>query len=53
VAIEYYEKHHFDINGKLKERDVVRRENIIEELGCKFIEIDYKGNITVYENKKD
>lgn len=53
VVIEYYEKHHFNSDGSLSERDILRRENIMKELDCMFVEIDYLGNIKVYENKKD
>lgn len=51
VWIEYDEKHHFRF-GKLKEYDVERQNFIINELDCLFIRIDYKGNITKYNEKK-
>ena len=50
VVIEYDEKHHFTKNGKLKESDKIRQQNIINELNCKFIRINYKGEITEHEN---
>jgi len=50
VVIEYDEKHHFTKNGVLKDRDVIRQQDIMNELSCKFIRINYKGEITEYEN---
>lgn len=49
VVIEYDEKHHFDKHGRLKQKDCIRQQNIINEIGCKFIRINYKGEITIYE----
>jgi hypothetical protein len=49
VVIEYDEKHHFDKYGKLKHRDYIRQQNIISEIRCKFIRINYKGEITIHE----
>jgi hypothetical protein len=49
VVIEYDEKHHFQPNGQLKHKDHVRQQNIINELQCKFIRINYKGEISIYE----
>jgi hypothetical protein len=39
IVIEYDEKHHFDTNGHLRKRDVVRQKEIEEYLGCTFIRI--------------
>ncbi len=42
LAFEVDEKHHFDVNGKLKKKDIIRQENIENELNCDFIrEVDY------------
>jgi hypothetical protein len=49
VVIEYDEKHHFNKTGQLKRRDCIRQQNIIDTLQCKFIRINYKGEITIYE----
>lgn len=49
VVIEYDEKHHFQKNGQLKQKDHDRQQNIINELQCKFIRINYKGEILIYE----
>lgn len=49
VVIEYDEKHHFHKNGQLKQKDYIRQQNIIDELKCKFIRINYKGGISIYE----
>jgi len=38
VAYEYDEKEHY-INGKLKEKDLIRQKEIIKILNCKFIRI--------------
>lgn len=39
VVIEYDERHHFDENGNLRERDVIRQNEIQQLLGCEFIRI--------------
>lgn len=52
TVIEYYESTHFR-GGKLKDRDVYRRNKIMKHLGCRFIEIDYKNNIKIYDCQKD
>lgn len=47
IVIEYNEKHH--IYPLQKEKDKIRRENIIKTLKCKFIIIYYNQNIEIYE----
>lgn len=39
IVIEYDEKHHFDENGNLCEKDIIRQCEIETLLGCKFIRI--------------
>jgi hypothetical protein len=39
IVIEYDEPHHFDENGNLKSRDVIRQKEIEEYLQCVFIRI--------------
>jgi galactitol-specific phosphotransferase system IIB component len=39
VVIEYDEKYHFDKSGNLRERDVIRQNEIQQLLGCEFIRI--------------
>lgn len=41
VWIEYDEKHHFDIFGNLKEKDIRREQEIRDFLKCEFIRIGY------------
>jgi hypothetical protein len=41
VAIEFDEKHHFDPDGQLKEKDRQREKQITDLLGCRFIRIKY------------
>lgn len=41
IVYEYDERHHFDINGNLKIKDVERQKLITELLNCKFIRIKY------------
>lgn len=36
IVVEYDEKHHYDIHGNLKEKDVRRQGEIVESLGCEF-----------------
>lgn len=43
VVIEYDELHHFDKDGNLRNRDIVRQNEIIEHLNCKFIRISEKN----------
>jgi len=37
VVLEIDEKHHFNIDGSLKEKDIIRQKEIIDYLKCKFI----------------
>lgn len=39
IVIEVDEKHHFDINGNLKNKDINRQKEIIDFLKCQFIRI--------------
>ena len=39
TVLEIDEKHHFDFNGNLKEKDVRRQKEIEEHLKCKFIRL--------------
>lgn len=48
VVIEYYEKHHF----YNKDKDTIRRELIIDHLGCEFIIIYENGSIEKYKQIK-
>lgn len=41
IVIEVDEKHHFDTNGFLKEKDLQRQQEIESYLGCRFIRIKY------------
>lgn len=49
IVIEYDERHHFDKNGNLKHKDIIRQNKIMEEINCLFIRIDYKNEIKIYE----
>ena len=51
VVIEYMEKFHYNSEYKIK-KDAERRVHIMNELKCTFIEIDYKGDDTVYKYKE-
>jgi hypothetical protein len=42
VVIEIDEMHHFNKDGSLKQRDVIRQKKIEELLGCKFIRVKYE-----------
>lgn len=48
VWLEYDEKFHF-VQGKLRDKDKIRQEFIVNTLKCKFIRIKYDGTITVFE----
>lgn len=39
IVIEVDEKHHFDINGNLRRKDIERQNEIIKLLSCKFIRL--------------
>lgn len=49
IVVEYMEKFHYINEHKMK-KDKIRREQIMQELGCTFIEIKYNGEIIKYEN---
>jgi len=39
IVYEYDEEHHFDKNGNLQEKDIIRQQEIENLLKCKFIRI--------------
>lgn len=39
VVLEVDERHHYNIDGSLREKDVIRQKEIEEFLSCKFIRI--------------
>jgi len=41
VALEIDERHHYNRGGTLKERDIVRQQEIQEVLDCEFVRIKY------------
>ena len=43
IVFEYDERHHFDIYGKLKEKDQIRQKKIEEYLNCTFIRVKEDG----------
>jgi hypothetical protein len=45
IVIEVDESYHFDSNGKLKEADIHRQQEIENLLGCEFIRIPYNDRI--------
>lgn len=47
VVMEIDERHHFK-NNQLKENDIKRMYEIINELNCKFIRVKYNGGFHVY-----
>lgn len=50
VVLEIDEKNHFNIDGSLREKDIIRQKEIIEYLGCKFIRYNIETKeVTVYE----
>ena len=40
IAFEVDESYHYDIDGNLKEKDIIRQQNIENELNCEFIRIN-------------
>ena len=44
VVIEYDEIHHFNVDGTLKQKDIIRMNDIKEILNCKFIRYNEKLN---------
>jgi hypothetical protein len=49
MVYEWYEKHHFNILGKLNEKDIQRKNNIKKYLHCRFIGYDYEGKKIIDE----
>lgn len=45
VVFEYDEKHHFDIDGKLKKKDLIRMADLIKHIKCKVIRYNERENI--------
>jgi hypothetical protein len=43
IVIEIDEQHHFNKDGSLKEKDIIRQREIEELLKCKFIRIKYEN----------
>jgi hypothetical protein len=41
-VIEVNESHHFNLDGSYKEKHLQRKENLIKELNCNWIDIDVK-----------
>lgn len=41
VVVEVDEKNHFDMNGNLREKDIIRQKRIEDHLHCKFIRIPF------------
>jgi hypothetical protein len=41
IVIEYDEKHHFDENGQLKQKDLIRQFEIEKLLSCNFIRVKH------------
>jgi len=49
VVVEVDERHHYDIHGNLRDKDITRQNEIIKHLGCQFVRIDYEtGDANVY-----
>lgn len=49
VALEIDEWHHYDKDGNLREKDLIRQREIIQILKCKFVRINFEtGEINVY-----
>ena len=48
VVFEYYEKHHHSTPREIL-HDNNRKQEIINHLGCKFIEMWYDGKIVISE----
>jgi len=48
LAIEVDEPHHFNINGKLRQRDIIRQKEIEKEIGCIFLRIKVPNKVMPY-----
>jgi hypothetical protein len=46
--IFYNRKQHYDYNGELKKKDIIRQQEIISELKCKFYRYNENKNV-LYE----
>lgn len=52
IVIECYEPFHYYCNGNLKQKDIDRRNTIINHLKCQFIEIKYNGKSDIIKELK-
>jgi hypothetical protein len=43
VVLEVYERHHYNSDGSIREKDILREKEVINALGCKFVRIKYRG----------
>jgi len=48
VVVEYDETHHYNKNGKLKQIDIKRQNEIMNVMKSKFIRIKYSGEVEIY-----
>ena len=51
IVVEYDEKYHYSRNGKLKEKDILRQQRIVEYLKCRFFRYNEKTCILTEINK--
>ena len=51
IVVEYDESYHYDKQGNLKQKDVLRQQRIITHLGCKFFRYNEKTK-ELYEIKQ-
>jgi hypothetical protein len=51
IVVEYDEKQHFNVDGTLKENDIIRMKNIIDKLGCDFFRYNYMTKELIKWNK--
>lgn len=48
IVYEFDEKRHFDKNGNLNKKDIIRQKKIIDFLKCKFVRIKYDNSIQIF-----
>lgn len=51
IVVEYDEKHHYDINGNLRPKDIKRQNEIIKTLHCKFYRYNTINKVLTCVNK--
>ena len=50
TVYEWYEKHHFNADEKMREKDIKRINEIKEFLKCRFVGYNWNGDVIIDEH---